>query len=150
MYLLEVGLTIFDSAIASIPWLTRAAFDDDAENDFNQLSLYMWDCHFSWGLEAGALSLRVWWYMVAVNDNVITYYGLDRSIEAMFSRHMSEVTNGMLALPSGRLVEANVDVDKWRYSYYIEHTYVANLFALPAETFAAWRGWYMVHEDEIG
>lgn len=58
---------------------------------------------------------------------------------------MPNIANGMLTIPSGPFVEADVDVEIWRYSYYGEHMYLANLCALPTETLASSRGRYMVH-----
>lgn len=52
------------------------------------------------------------------NDDYITDYGPEMSWEANLSRHVSDVSNGMLTLPSGPLVKADVDVDIWRYHYY--------------------------------
>lgn len=43
------------------------------------------------------------------------YYDRDRRMEDKRLRDVSEVAKGMLAFPSGRLIETNVDVDIWRY-----------------------------------
>lgn len=94
--------------------------DEEAENEFDRFSLYAWDGQFYWGVEAEALSSRVWRYLIAVKEEDIKYYGRDRTIEAKCTRHVSEVVKGMLALSSGPLVEADVDVDIWMYRYYGE------------------------------
>lgn len=57
----------------------------------------------------------------------------DRKIERERSRYVSGVAKGILALPSRPLVEAVVDVDRWRYRYYGARTYVENCCALPTK-----------------
>lgn len=84
------------------------------------MSLYEWDGQFYWRVEAEELSSRVWWSIIAVEDDDIMYNGRDRTIEAKRSCHMAEVSKGMLEPPSGPLVDADVDVYIWRYRYYGE------------------------------
>lgn len=52
--------------------------------------------------------------MISVNDDDIAYYGRDRTIETKRSRQLSEVEKGLIAVPSGLLVEPDVDVNIWR------------------------------------
>lgn len=103
-------------SIASIPSFTRTAIIEDAKNNFNQLSLYAWDGHLYWSVEAKDLSSILWQYTIPVSDYDITYYGLHRKVEAKWSWHLSEVVKGMLALPSGSPVEADVDVYICRFT----------------------------------
>lgn len=98
-------------AIVPTAWFTRRAGDENANSDFGQLSLYAWDGHFYRVVEAAALLSRLWWYMIALNDDKITYYGHASTIEAKLSRYFPEVANGLLVLPSGLLLENNVDVE---------------------------------------
>lgn len=44
--------------ISSMPWFTRTVIDDDAGNDFNQLSFYAFDGQFYWDVETEALLSR--------------------------------------------------------------------------------------------
>ena len=134
-------------AIATIPWFSTTAVRAGADDDYAQLVLYAWDGLFYWGVESEALSSRVWRDVIAVDDADLSYFG---SSTSKMSRHVAEVMKGMVALPSGPLVEeADVDVDIWRYRYYGERSYVRNLCGIPDETLAAWRGRYMVHEDAV-
>lgn len=87
--------------------------------------------------------------MIAVSDGDITYYSLERTIDAKRSRHVFEVAKGMIDLPSGPLAEADADVDIWRYCYYGERSYGANLSALQRGTLSVDRGRYMVYEDVV-
>lgn len=76
-----------------------------------RLSLYAWGRTILLDVEFEAPSTQVCRLLIAVKDDDITYYG---TTEAKRSRHVAEVARGMLAFPSGPLVEADVDVDIWR------------------------------------
>lgn len=84
--------------IASIPWFTRTAVEEDAENYFGQLELYSWDGQFYRGFEDEALSSRVSQTLIDVNDDDISYYDWGGSIKKKRARHVAEVAKGMLAL----------------------------------------------------
>lgn len=88
-------------------------------------------------MEAKSVSSRVSRYMIAVNDEDITYYGRDKTLEAKRSGHMYKVAKLMLVLPSDPLVKADVDVDIWSLRYYCDRSYVANLCDLSIETLPA-------------
>lgn len=62
--------------------------------------------------QAEALLSRMWWYMIAVDNGNITYYGRDSKIEAKRSPHAAEVANGMLTILIDPLHEADVDLIK--------------------------------------
>lgn len=62
-------------AIASMPWFSRAAVQENAENDFEQLALYSWDDKSYWDVEAEELSSRVWKDIVAFDVDYSSYYG---------------------------------------------------------------------------
>lgn len=46
----------------------------DAENSFEELALYDWDGLFYWSVKVDALSLRVWRYITAVDDEDLWSY----------------------------------------------------------------------------
>lgn len=71
--------------------------------------------------------------MTAVSDEEITYYCRDRMMLAKRSRQVSEVSKAMLALQSGRLVEADVDVNISCYHYYGLRPYFGTLCDLLTE-----------------
>lgn len=75
-----MGSPEYFRAIASIPWFSKAAVEENSENEFETLSLYAWHGQFYSGFEVESLSSRVWRYLLAVNVGNITYYGLDGSI----------------------------------------------------------------------
>lgn len=85
--------------------------------------------------------------MVSVDDEDITYNGLYITTKDNSLHHVAEAANGMLVLICRPFCEADVDIDIWQYRYYVDFSYVSNLFALSAETWEAWRGQYMVQED---
>lgn len=132
--------------ITKIPWFSKTAVLRDAENDFKNLELYVWDGQFFSGVESEALGSCVWRDIIAFDDADLNYYG---SAEALKSRHVADVSKGMLALSGGPLVEECFDVDLWLYSYYGERPYVAYLSALSIEILETFRGMYMVHLDAI-
>lgn len=49
--------------------------------------------------------------MMAVEDEDISYHG---SIESKRSRHVTDFAKGMLDVPNGPLVEADVYIGIWR------------------------------------
>lgn len=87
--------------------------------------------------------------MISFNNENITYDGYDGSVEAKLSVHLGEVSQGMLAIPSGPLVDADVHVYIWKYVYYIESVQFEKLCTLPAETLELFRGRDMVYENAV-
>lgn len=81
-----------------------------------------YDGQFYLVVESEAFSSRMWPYLSAFYYEYMMYYGRNRKMEAKSSRHVSEVAIWMIAIPSGYLVEADVHVDIWCYSYYDERT----------------------------
>lgn len=130
--------------IITSPWVSRTAEEADGENDFEHFELYAWDGQFFWVVKTEALSSRVWRDIIAVDD--MNYHGSAHDRKPL---HVVHVANGMLTFAGGPSVENYIDVDDWRYRYYGERSFIANLCALPAEQLAAWHVRYMGHSDAI-
>lgn len=64
-------------------------------------------------------------------------------------RHVTVVSKCMAALAGSPVLEEGVDVGIWRYRYYCERPYVANLCYLPAEALGSWHDRYMFPSDAI-
>lgn len=73
----------------------------------------------------------------------------DGLADVLMSHHVEDVAKGIRDLAGGSLSEENVDVHLWRYRYYGERQYVANLCALLTHKLESWLGMYMVHHDAI-
>lgn len=53
-----------------------------------------------------------------ISIEFMTYYDLDRTMEMKNLLYVVEVAKGVLALPTGPFVGADVEVDIWKYRYY--------------------------------
>lgn len=79
-----------------------------------------------------------------MNDTDLDYHSTD---ESKLTRHVAEVAKGMMALSHGPIVTEDIDVVFWRYRYYGDLPYVANLITIPEVQLNGWCGKYMVHPD---
>lgn len=127
--------------IGTIPWFSRNALLTDGESYFEKLFLYAWDGKFYCGVYVETSESRMWRDIVAGDDMDLSYYG-SADVKRVF--HVRDVSKGMISLSSAPLVEKDVDVDIWCFSYYREPPHVHRPCSLPAEKLTSCRGRFMV------
>lgn len=81
-----------------------------------------------------------------MNDTTLVYYGTD---ESKRTRYVVEASKEIMALSHGPIINEDIDVNIWRYSYYDECPYIENLVTIREEQLDGWPGRYMVHPDAI-
>lgn len=110
-YLSCFGLTAYRH------WISRNVVLLDVENDLEHLELNSLDRQFfSRSVQYEALGCGFWCEIIAVDDTDFNFY---LSTDYRKSRLVADVVKDVLALAGGTLVEEDVDVEIWRYRYFV-------------------------------
>lgn len=134
-------------SIALIPWFSCHAVLADAGNEFLSLELYDWNGEFFGGVSVDAMASKAWRDAIFVEDTDLFLSW--STITAKRALNVRDLYKGSVSLPHAPSIEADLDMDFFRYRAFQERSYLSNLCALPVEFLDAWRGRFAVEAAAI-